>query len=77
MEEESFDAEEIARFINGDYLIIKVDREARPDVDAVYMSGVQETPGSGALALGRGQQPTARPSCVQRTGPAVVSGRGG
>ena len=41
MEEESFEDEEIARYLNEHYIAIKVDREERPDVDAVYMSAVQ------------------------------------
>ncbi len=45
MEEESFEDEEIARFINENYVAIKVDREQRPDVDGVYMAAVQVTTG--------------------------------
>ena len=41
MEEESFDDEEIARYLNEHYIVIKVDREVRPDLDAIYMSAVQ------------------------------------
>ena len=41
MEEESFDDEEIARYLNEHYVAIKVDREVRPDLDSVYMSAVQ------------------------------------
>ena len=41
MEEESFEDEELARVLNEGYVAIKVDREERPDVDAVYMSAVQ------------------------------------
>ena len=41
MEEESFEDPEIARLINEHYVPIKVDREERPDVDAVYMQAVQ------------------------------------
>ena len=41
MEEESFDDEEIARYLNEHYIAIKVDREVRPDLDAIYMSAVQ------------------------------------
>jgi uncharacterized protein YyaL (SSP411 family) len=41
MEEESFDDEEVAAVLNERYVAIKVDREQRPDVDAVYMSAVQ------------------------------------
>jgi uncharacterized protein len=40
MEEESFEDEEIARYINQNFVAIKVDREERPDVDAVYMTAV-------------------------------------
>ena len=41
MEEESFDDEEVARYLNENYIAIKVDRELRPDLDAIYMSAVQ------------------------------------
>ena len=41
MEEESFDDEEIAQYLNENYVAIKVDREVRPDLDAIYMSAVQ------------------------------------
>ena len=41
MEVESFEDEEIARYMNGHYVCVKVDREERPDVDAVYMSAVE------------------------------------
>jgi hypothetical protein len=40
MEEESFDDIETARVLNENFIAIKVDREARPDVDAVYMAAV-------------------------------------
>jgi len=51
MEEESFDDEEVARFINENYVIIKVDREERPDIDAVYMSAVQALTGGGGWPM--------------------------
>ncbi len=41
MEEESFEDETIAKYINDHYVPIKVDREERPDVDAVYLRAVQ------------------------------------
>ena len=41
MEEESFEDEEVARYINEHYVPVKVDREERPDVDAIYMRSVQ------------------------------------
>ena len=51
MEEESFDDEEIARYINENYIPIKVDREVRPDVDAIYMSAVQAMRGRGGWPM--------------------------
>ena len=40
MERESFMDEEIAKFLNENYVCIKVDREERPDVDEIYMTAV-------------------------------------
>jgi uncharacterized protein YyaL (SSP411 family) len=51
MEEESFEDEEIARTINESYVAIKVDREERPDVDAIYMSAVQSLTGGGGWPM--------------------------
>lgn len=47
MGEESFEDEEIARYVNENYIAIKVDREERPDVEAIYMSAVQMLTGGG------------------------------
>ena len=41
MEEESFEDIGIATLLNERYVAIKVDREERPDVDAVYMTALQ------------------------------------
>src|SRR5467141_1811305 len=41
MEEESFEAEDSARMLNERFIPVKVDREERPDVDAIYMQAVQ------------------------------------
>ncbi len=51
MEHESFEDEEIAAFINQHYVAVKVDREERPDVDAVYMSAVQLISGQGGWPM--------------------------
>jgi uncharacterized protein YyaL (SSP411 family) len=40
MEEESFDTVAAASYLNEHFISIKVDREARPDIDAVYMAAV-------------------------------------
>ncbi len=51
MEEESFDNEEIARYLNENYVAIKVDREERPDIDTIYMNAVQMLTGSGGWPM--------------------------
>jgi uncharacterized protein YyaL (SSP411 family) len=51
MEEESFEDEAIAAVLNAHYVAIKVDREERPDVDAVYMRVAQRLTGSGGWPL--------------------------
>jgi uncharacterized protein YyaL (SSP411 family) len=51
MEEESFEDLEIARFLNENFVPIKVDREERPDVDAVYMTAVQALTGHGGWPM--------------------------
>jgi hypothetical protein len=40
MERESFENEKIAEIMNEHFVCIKVDREERPDVDAIYMDAV-------------------------------------
>ncbi len=51
MEHESFEDEEIAAAINESFVPIKVDREERPDVDALYMTSVQMLVGQGGWPL--------------------------
>lgn len=51
MERESFSSSEIAKILNSSFIPIKVDREERPDVDAIYMNYVQATTGSGGWPL--------------------------
>ena len=40
MERESFMDEEIAKFMNDNFVCIKVDREERPDIDSIYMTSL-------------------------------------
>src|SRR5215831_16158840 len=51
MERESFESEDVAKFLNEHFVSIKVDREERPDVDKIYMTFVQATTGSGGWPL--------------------------
>jgi uncharacterized protein YyaL (SSP411 family) len=47
MEHESFENEEIAKLLNEYFVPIKVDREERPDLDAVYMKATIALTGGG------------------------------
>jgi uncharacterized protein YyaL (SSP411 family) len=51
MARESFEDEETARVLNEGFVAVKVDREERPDVDAVYMEAVQEATGQGGWPM--------------------------
>lgn len=51
MQKESFQDREIAKFLNENFVCIKVDREERPDVDEVYMTAVQIINGSGGWPM--------------------------
>ncbi len=61
MEEESFEDEEIARFLNERYVPIKVDREERPDVDAVYMTALLSWSGGGGWPMSMWLTPEREP----------------
>ncbi len=51
MEHESFENHEIANLMNEHFINIKVDREERPDLDAIYMSAVQMMTGHGGWPM--------------------------
>ena len=51
MERESFENDAIAELMNQHFVNIKVDREERPDLDAVYMEAVQMLTGSGGWPM--------------------------
>ncbi|HEV3094665.1 MAG TPA: thioredoxin domain-containing protein [Solirubrobacteraceae bacterium] len=51
MERESFEDEDTARQMNEGFVCVKVDREERPDVDALYMEAVQGMTGHGGWPL--------------------------
>ena len=61
MERESFANEHIAKIMNEHFVCIKVDREQRPDVDAVYMTAVQMMTGSGGWPLSVFLTPDGKP----------------
>ena len=51
MGRETFQDPEVARMLNRGFVSVKVDREERPDVDAVYMEACQLLTGSGGWPL--------------------------
>jgi uncharacterized protein len=51
MAHESFEDEGVARVMNEGFVSIKVDREERPDVDAVYMTATQAMTGHGGWPM--------------------------
>ncbi|MGI8614904.1 MAG: thioredoxin domain-containing protein, partial [Nocardioidaceae bacterium] len=51
MAHESFEDVETANYLNAHFVPVKVDREERPDVDAVYMSATQAMTGHGGWPM--------------------------
>jgi len=61
MERESFTDAEIAKFMNENFVNVKVDREERPDVDQIYMTAVQLISGNGGWPMSVFLLPDGRP----------------
>jgi uncharacterized protein YyaL (SSP411 family) len=51
MEHKVFEHDDVAAFMNANFICIKVDREERPDLDEVYMSAVQRMTGRGGWPM--------------------------
>ncbi len=61
MEKHCFENEEAARMMNKYFICVKVDREERPDIDAVYMQALQLMSGQGGWPLNCFTLPDGRP----------------
>jgi uncharacterized protein YyaL (SSP411 family) len=61
MAHESFEDDEVAAVMNDNFVSVKVDREERPDVDALYMSAVQALTGRGGWPMTVALDPDGRP----------------
>ncbi len=61
MERESFEDEATARDLNAHFVPVKVDREERPDLDAVYMDAVQQMTGQGGWPMSVVLTPDGKP----------------
>ena len=61
MAHESFEDQQTASMINDHFIAIKVDREERPDVDAIYMQATQALTGQGGWPMTVFLTPDRRP----------------
>ena len=61
MEHESFEDKGAAQTMNANFVSIKIDREERPDIDAVYMKAVQIMTGRGGWPMNVVALPDGRP----------------
>lgn len=61
MEHESFENDEVAAVMNPHFINIKIDREERPDIDAIYMKAVQVMTGRGGWPMNVVALPDGRP----------------
>jgi len=61
MAHESFEDDDVAKLVNEHFVAIKVDREERPDVDAVYMTATQAMTGQGGWPMTVFATPDGRP----------------
>ncbi len=61
MERESFEDPATAAFLNEHFVAVKVDREERPDLDALYMGAVQAITGQGGWPMSVFLTPEGRP----------------
>ena len=61
MERETFENAKLAEMLNADFINIKVDREERPDLDAIYMDAVVTMTGHGGWPMSVWLTPQAVP----------------
>ena len=61
MERESFEDKEVGKLLSKHFICVKVDREERPDIDAVYMTVTQQMTGSGGWPMTVIMTPDKRP----------------
>jgi uncharacterized protein YyaL (SSP411 family) len=61
MAHESFEDPAVAELLNSNFIAIKVDREERPDVDAIYMAATQLVSGHGGWPMSVFLLPDGRP----------------
>src|SRR3954451_19457080 len=75
MAHESFEDDGVAQVVNDNFVAIKVDREERPDVDAVYMTATQAMTGQGGWPMTVFATPDGEPFFCGTYFPKVNFGR--
>jgi hypothetical protein len=73
MAHESFENEDVAKFMNENFVNIKVDREERPDIDDIYQKVCQITTGQGGWPLSIFLTPDQKPFYVGTYFPVLDS----
>ena len=73
MAHESFEDPDVAAVMNERFVNVKVDREERPDVDAIYMQAVQALAGRGGWPMTVFLDPDGRPFFGARTSPTPTA----
>jgi uncharacterized protein YyaL (SSP411 family) len=67
MAHESFEDADVSAYLNEHFVAVKVDREERPDVDAVYLEAATALTGHAGWPLTVFATPEGRPSGVHQT----------
>jgi len=73
MAHESFENEDVAKFMNENFVNIKVDREERPDIDDIYQKVCQIATGQGGWPLSIFLTPDQKPFYVGTYFPVLDS----
>lgn len=73
MAHESFENEDVAEFMNDNFVNIKVDREERPDIDDIYQKVCQMATGQGGWPLSVFLTPDQKPFYVGTYFPVLDS----
>ena len=74
MAHESFEDPDTAAYVNERFVCVKVDREERPDVDAIYMEATQAMTGQGGWPMSVWMTPDGEPFYCGTYYPSVARG---
>jgi uncharacterized protein YyaL (SSP411 family) len=74
MAHESFEDDAVAAYVNEHFVAIKLDRDERPDVDAVYMTVLQAMTGHGGWPMSIFMTSSREPFYAGHVLPAAIAG---